>query len=155
MSRKLPIAINPERLTDLALIRTVKKMLQEASKLSFRLGIDIYLYNLPKFREIKKYDFVKVINEEIKFLVTEDNRLATDGIEYLSATLSKNQAIQLFNYFSQRGLTVHENETGIFYYEEDTLSYYSIKDKMTTSEDPIKWSTRVLTKGRYFNLWDI
>jgi hypothetical protein len=154
MSRISTLMTEPEKLQDLALIRTVKKMLQEASKLSFRLGIDIYLYNSLGFREIKKYDYVNVINEKIKFLITGDNRIATDGIEFLSTILFRNQALQLFNYFSQRGLTVHEDRTGIFYYEEDTLPYYFVKNRMTTSDDPIKWSTRVLTKGRYFNLWD-
>jgi len=144
----------PEKLQDLALIQSVKKMLKEASELSFRLGIDIYLYNFLKYREIKKYEYVNIINKKVKFLITDDNRIATDGIECLSIILSKNQALRLFNYFSQQGLHVHEDETGIYYYEENTLPYYSVKDQMNTSEDPIKWSPHIFIIGKYFNQWN-
>jgi len=145
---------NPRPLRKIAFIQTLKKILQDASQLSFRLGADIYIYNSPGFREIRKSACINVINEKIKFLVTTDNRIAIDEIDCLSAIFSKKVAFQFFDMLIQCGLPARMDETGVYYYERDALPYYSIKDKMITSEDPIKWTGRALIKGRYFNLWD-
>ncbi|HXP51175.1 MAG TPA: hypothetical protein VN922_14550 [Bacteroidia bacterium] len=146
---------NPRPLRKIAFVQTIKKMLQDASKLSFRLGTDIHIYNSPGFREIRKTAYVNIINEKIKFLVTTDDRIAIDGIDSLSSIFPKDIAFRFFNILIQHyGLLARMDETGICYYEKDTLSYYSIKNKMITSEDPIKWTGRALIKGRYFNLWD-
>jgi hypothetical protein len=147
---------SPQSLQDLALIQVIKKMLRDASDLSFRLGVDIYLYNFPGFHEIKKNSYVNIINKKVEFLVTKDKRIAARGIECISTILTKSLAKRLFNHFLPHsfGFTMHEDETGIFYYEECTLPYHFVQECMTTLEDPIKWSSRALLKGRYFCLWD-
>lgn len=68
----------------------------------------------------------------------KDNRIAVDGTIYLSAVLSKDQALSWFEYFhKQIGLSIYLDEARIFYYKEKSVSYWFIKENWDTIEDTI------------------
>jgi hypothetical protein len=139
------------RLQDLALPHVIDKVLRDASKLSLRLGIDVYFYNFPGYREIKKCSSINFIDKEIKFFVTMDDRIAINGAECLSAILFPNEVTECFKEFQQMGLTIFKDKTGIYYFERDLLPYHFIKEHIVTFDDMSKWRLRDWIK--YFDLW--
>ena len=97
------------KLQDIALAHVADKTLWEASVLSSQLNINVYIYNYPEHREIKREIFNKFCKEgKIKTLVTKDNRIAVEGTIYLSIVLSKDQALTWFEYFHRQiGLPIY------------------------------------------------
>src|ERR1700739_2977898 len=111
-----------ERLQDLALPHAVNKVLQDASKLSLRLGIDVYFYHSPGYRKIKKFCSIDFIDGKISFLIMEDDRIAIKGTECLSAVIPENKAVYHFKYLQhQLDLTVRKDKTGLYYFGKRLL----------------------------------
>src|SRR5215467_6953174 len=142
-----------ERLQDLALPHVVDKVLREASKLSLRLGIEIYFYNSSGYREIKKLSSIDFVDKKIPFLVMDDGRIAVKGTECLSAILPENQALKYFKFLDKGiGLTVHKDKSGLYYYEKRLPPYNIIKEHMTNFGNMSQWTDTIWTE--YFNLWE-
>ena len=151
MFQVFPSSNKLERLQDLALPHVIDKVLRDASKLSLRLGIDVYVYNFPGYRKIKKSSSIDFVDERIEFFITKDNRIVIKGAECLSAVFLADRAARTFKRFQQIGLTISKDISGIYYFEKELLPYNVIKGNMETFGDTSKWRTKDWLI--YFNLW--
>ena len=142
-----------ERLQDLALPHAVDKLLRDASKLSLRTCVDVYIYNFSGHRKIKKVTSIDFIDEKINFLVMDDDRIAIKGAECLSAVLPEYHVMHYLRDFRRLDLPMYKDKTGLYYYEKKLLPYNILKDNLTTFSDTSRWSDNDWAK--YYSLWPI
>src|ERR1700739_3156380 len=88
-----------ERLEVLALPHVMEKLLRDASKLSHKLGTDVYVYHFPGHREIKKTSKITYLDEQINLNIMKDDRIAVEDADCLSAILRAKIMIKYFKQF--------------------------------------------------------
>lgn len=129
-----------EKLEDLATPFALDRVLRDASKLSLRLGVNVYIYNFADHRTIKKFSCIDFIDKKIDFAITKDNRIAAEGADRLSGIILKDKAIKYFKRFQELGLNIFKDKSGIYYFEKEILPYHILKRNMTTFKDISRWN---------------
>lgn len=141
-----------QTLQELALPIVVEKALRDASKLSLRLGIDIYFYNTSGNRAIKGYSYIDFIDGLVNFIIMKDDRIAVENAPYLSAIWTESWANKYFKFFVNNMIPIHKDRSGIRYYETKLPPYHVIKANMTEFGDMKQWSDDKWME--YFKLWE-